>query len=62
MNLSSSLTRAALCVASGLALALAFPKIDFSLFAWVAFIPLFYATEGERLWHILGWAWLAGFS
>ena len=42
MNLSSSLTRAALCVASGLALALAFPKVDFSLFAWVAFIPLFY--------------------
>jgi apolipoprotein N-acyltransferase len=62
MNLSSSLTRAALCVASGLALALAFPKIDFSLFAWVAFIPLFYAIEGEGLWHVLGWAWLAGFS
>jgi apolipoprotein N-acyltransferase len=62
MNLSSSLTRAALCVASGLALALAFPKIDFNLFAWVAFVPLFYAIEGERLWHVLGWAWLAGFS
>jgi len=62
MNLSSSLTRAALCIASGLALALAFPKIDLSLFAWVAFIPLFYAIEGEALWHVLGWGWLAGFS
>jgi len=59
---SSSLARAALGVASGLALALAFPKIDLSLFAWVAFIPLFYAIEGEGLWRVFGWAWLAGFS
>jgi apolipoprotein N-acyltransferase len=62
MTSSSSLTRAALCIASGLALALAFPKIDLSLFAWVAFVPLFYAIEGESLWRVFGWGWLAGFS
>ncbi|MGO9602009.1 MAG: apolipoprotein N-acyltransferase [Candidatus Binataceae bacterium] len=59
---SSSFARAALSIASGLALALAFPKIDLSLFAWVAFIPLFYAIDGESLWRVFGWAWLAGFS
>ena len=62
MSSSPSLTRAALCVASGLALALAFPKIDLSLFAWVAFVPLFYAIEGESLRRVFGWGWLAGFS
>lgn len=62
MNLSSSFTRAALCIASGLALALAFPKIDLSLFAWVAFIPLFYAIDSETLGRVFGWGWLAGFS
>jgi apolipoprotein N-acyltransferase len=59
---SNNLTRAALCIASGLALALAFPKIDLSLFAWVAFIPLFYAIEGETLRRVFGWGWLAGFA
>ncbi|MGO9453292.1 MAG: apolipoprotein N-acyltransferase [Candidatus Binataceae bacterium] len=59
---SSSLARAVLSIASGLALALAFPKIDLSLFAWVAFVPLFYSIDGESLWRVLGWAWLAGFS
>jgi len=62
MNSSSSLTRAALSIASGLALALAFPKIDLSLFAWVAFIPLFYAIEGETLRRVFLWGWLAGFA
>ena len=59
---SSSTSRAALSIASGLALALAFPKIDLSLFAWVAFIPLFYAIEGETLRKVFAWGWLAGFS
>ena len=61
MNSSFS-TRAALSIASGLALALAFPKIDLSLFAWIAFIPLFYAIEGESLRRVFGWGWLAGLS
>ncbi len=59
---SSNPTRAALVVASGLALGLAFPKFDYGLLAWVAFVPLFYAIEGESLRRVLGWAWLQGFA
>ena len=59
---SSNLTRAALVAASGLAVGLAFPKFDFGLLAWVAFVPLFYAIEGEGLRRVFGWAWLQGFA
>ncbi len=55
-----SLTRLALVVASAIALALAFPKFDLSLMAWVAFIPLLYAVEGLPLKAIFGYAWLQG--
>jgi apolipoprotein N-acyltransferase len=51
-----------LAIASGLALALAFPKFDFSLLAWVAFVPLFYAIEDESLPRVFGYAWLQGFA
>lgn len=62
MKLSSNtITRAALVGASGLALALAFPKFNVNLLAWVAFVPLFYAIEGESLNRVFGWAWLQGF-
>ncbi len=61
MKLSSNtITRAVLVGASGLALALAFPKFDINLLAWVAFVPLFYAIEGEPLKRVFGWAWLQG--
>ncbi|MBV8055646.1 MAG: apolipoprotein N-acyltransferase [Deltaproteobacteria bacterium] len=46
---------------SGLALAAAFPKIDLNLFAWVAFVPLFYAIERQSLRRVFGYAWLQGF-
>ncbi len=59
---SSNLTRAALVAASGLAVGLAFPKFDYGLLAWVAFVPLFYAIEGEGLRRVFGWAWLQGFA
>src|SRR5262249_43407694 len=59
---SNTLTRIALCVASGLALGLAFPKFDLSLLAWVAFIPLFMVIEDQPLGRVFGWAWLAGLS
>ena len=49
-------------IASGLALALAFPKFDVSLLAWVAFVPLFYAIEGEPLKNVFWWAWLQGLA
>jgi apolipoprotein N-acyltransferase len=58
---SNNLTRAAFAVASGLALGLAFPKFDYNLLAWVAFVPLFYAIEGEGLGRVFGWAYLQGF-
>ena len=59
---SSNVSRAALAVSSGIAMGLAFPKFDYGLLAWVAFVPLFYAIEGESLRRVLGWAWLQGFA
>ncbi len=56
------MTRAALVIASGLALALAFPKFDVSLMAWVAFVPFFYAVEGEPLNKVFWWGWLQGLA
>ncbi len=55
-------TRAALAVASGLALGLAFPKFDYGLLAWVALVPLFYVIEGESMRRVFGWAYLQGFA
>jgi apolipoprotein N-acyltransferase len=59
---SSNATRAALAVASGLALGLAFPKFDYGLLAWVAFVPLFYVIEGESMRRVFWWAYLQGFA
>ncbi|HVN29121.1 MAG TPA: apolipoprotein N-acyltransferase [Candidatus Binataceae bacterium] len=59
---SNTMTRAALVTTSGLALALAFPKFDVSLLAWVAFVPFFYAVEGEPLKNIFWWGWLQGLA
>src|SRR5579862_2647239 len=59
---SNTMTRAALVIASGLALALAFPKFDVSLLAWVAFVPFFYAIEGEPLKSVFWWGWLQGLA
>jgi apolipoprotein N-acyltransferase len=55
-------TRAALSVASGLALALAFPNFDLNLAAWIAFVPLLYAIDGEPLWNVFRYSWLQGFA
>lgn len=59
MNVS---TRAALAVASGLALALAFPNFDLNLAAWVAFVPLLYAIDGESHRNVFLYSWLQGFA
>jgi apolipoprotein N-acyltransferase len=59
---SNTLTRAALVITSGLALALAFPKFDVSLLAWVAFVPFFYAVEDEPLKNVLWWGYLQGLA
>ena len=54
--------RAALAVISGLLMAAAFPKVDLSLFAWIAMVPLLYAVEGETPWRVFRFAWLQGFA
>jgi len=59
---SNNATRAALAVASGLAMGLAFPKFDYGLLAWVALVPLFYVIEGESMRRVFWWAYLQGFA
>jgi apolipoprotein N-acyltransferase len=59
---SNNATRAALAVASGLAMGLAFPKFDHGLLAWVALVPLFYVIEGESMRRVFWWAYLQGFA
>jgi apolipoprotein N-acyltransferase len=54
--------RAAFAAISGLALAAAFPKADFNLLAWVAFVPLLFAIEGQRPAQVFRYAWLQGFA
>jgi apolipoprotein N-acyltransferase len=53
-------TRLALCVISGVALGVAFPKFDINLLAWVAFVPLLHAIEGESMGRVFGYAWFQG--
>src|SRR5271167_260485 len=59
---SNNATRAALAVASGLAMGLAFPKFDHGLLAWIALVPLFYLIEGESMRRVFWWAYLQGFA
>src|SRR5271169_633985 len=53
-------TRLALCVISGIALGVAFPKFDINLLAWIAFVPLLQAIEGESMGRTFGYAWFQG--
>ena len=53
-------TRLALCVISGIALGVAFPKFDINLLAWVAFVPLLHAIDGESVGRVFRYAWLQG--
>ncbi len=59
---SHTLTRVALSAASGVALGLAFPKFDLNLLAWVAFIPLLYAIDGQPLKSTLVYGWSSGLA
>ena len=45
---------------SGVLLALAFPKVDWNILAWVAFIPLLWLTQGQTLRRAFSLGWLAG--
>ena len=53
-------TRLVLCVISGVALGVAFPKFDINLLAWVAFVPLLQAIEGESMGRVFGYAFFQG--
>ena len=59
---SHTLTRVALSAVSGVALALAFPKFDLDLLAWVAFIPLLYAIDQQSLKAIFVYGWIQGLA
>jgi apolipoprotein N-acyltransferase len=60
--LSNASTRAALAVASGLLLALSFPKFDLSFAAWIAFVPLLHAIEGATPRRVFAYAWIQGLA
>ena len=45
---------------SGVLLALAFPKFDFNLLAWIAFSPLFWAIKGQTTLRSFVIGWVAG--
>jgi len=53
-------TRLVLCVISGVALGVAFPKFDINLLAWVAFVPLLHAIEDQSMGRVFGYAWFMG--
>ena len=49
-----------LAAASGVLLALAFPKVDVSLLAWVAFVPLLWIIREKSPKQAFGYGWIAG--
>lgn len=54
--------RAALAIFSGLVLALAFPRFDLNLMAWVALVPLLSAIDGASPRQMFALGWLQGFA
>jgi apolipoprotein N-acyltransferase len=55
-----TLACAAAAVASGIALALAYPRYDLSAFAWVALSPAIVIAVGRPARPAFGWGWLTG--
>jgi apolipoprotein N-acyltransferase len=53
-------TSLAFALTSGCLLALAFPKIDLSFFAWVGFIPLLWLIQEQTLKRAFLLGWIAG--
>jgi apolipoprotein N-acyltransferase len=45
---------------SGVVLALAFPKIDISVLAWIAFVPLLWLVQGKTPWQAFGYGFASG--
>jgi apolipoprotein N-acyltransferase len=50
----------ALAFGSGVLLALAFPKVNFSLLAWVAFVPLLWLIREKTPKQAFAYGWVAG--
>lgn len=50
-----------LAVAAGAALALAYPRVDWSAAAWFALSPVLFLALTRPSREALGWGWLAGF-
>lgn len=53
-------TRVVLAFLSGLILALAFPKVDVSLLAWIAFVPLLWSIRDTTPKQAFVQGWIAG--
>jgi apolipoprotein N-acyltransferase len=60
--MSDRLGQAALLVASGVVLALAFPRTDWEAGAWFAIAPLFVIALGARPRIAFAWGWLYGLA
>jgi apolipoprotein N-acyltransferase len=54
--------RAAAVVAGGLALAQAYPPLDWSWLAWIALVPCLLVALAAAPRAALGWGWLGGFA
>ncbi len=56
----SRLQQTGLAALSGILLALAFPKVDWNILAWVAFVPLLWIVQGQTVWRAFTLGWIAG--
>ena len=56
----SRLQQTGLAALSGILLALAFPKVDWNILAWVAFVPLLWIIQGQTVWRAFTLGWIAG--
>src|SRR2546428_66913 len=54
------LKQSTFAAASGVLLALAFPKVVWSLLAWVAFMPLLWVIQDRSPKRAFGYGWIAG--
>lgn len=61
MTSGGRLVRALAVVAGGLALALAYPPMDWDWLAWVALVPMLLVARGCPPGAAFGWGWLGAF-
>ena len=56
------ITRAAIVIAGGVALAQAYPPLDWAWLAWIALVPCLLVALACRPRSAFGWGWLGGFA